>query len=73
MGHLALGLDQLAAANHHPLTWLSLATDRVCFGPGATQFHLTNLLLHAPPPGGYLNWRYLGCRRTGQRRLRWRV
>jgi tetratricopeptide (TPR) repeat protein len=36
-----------AAANWHPLTWLSLQADRTLYGSaGPLGFHLTNLLLH---------------------------
>src|SRR5215813_1604048 len=35
-----------AAANWHPLTWLSLMLDRSIGGPGPLLFHLTNLILH---------------------------
>ena len=35
-----------AAANWHPLTWISLMLDWSIGGPGARVFHLTNLILH---------------------------
>jgi protein O-mannosyl-transferase len=31
----------------HPLTWLSLMLDASLFGPSASGFHLTNVVLHA--------------------------
>jgi len=36
----------VAAANWHPLTWISLMLDRSIGGPGPRVFHLTNLILH---------------------------
>jgi len=36
-----------AAANWHPLTWLSLMLDATLFGDGPAGPHLTNVLLHA--------------------------
>jgi tetratricopeptide (TPR) repeat protein len=33
-------------SNWHPLTWLSLQLDAQCFGPTASGFHATNVLLH---------------------------
>lgn len=33
--------------HYHPLTWLSLALDRVLWGPDAFGVHLMNVLLHA--------------------------
>lgn len=49
-----LGLDHLRAmltatrgGLWQPLTWLSLAVDRVLWGAEAAGFHLTSLLLHA--------------------------
>jgi tetratricopeptide (TPR) repeat protein len=38
--------SSLHAVNWHPLTWLSLQADASLFGPTATGFHVTNLLLH---------------------------
>jgi hypothetical protein len=35
-----------AAANWHPLTWISLMLDWSIGGPGPRVFHLTNLILH---------------------------
>ena len=35
-----------AAANWHPLTWISLMLDQSIGGPGPRVFHLTNLILH---------------------------
>jgi hypothetical protein len=35
-----------AAANWHPLTWISLMLDRSIGGAGPWVFHLTNLILH---------------------------
>jgi tetratricopeptide (TPR) repeat protein len=40
-------LTTTAAANWHPLTWLSLQLDASLFGPWPFAFHLTNVLLHA--------------------------
>jgi tetratricopeptide (TPR) repeat protein len=35
------------AANWHPLTWISLATDYAIWGLNPLGYHLTNMLLHA--------------------------
>jgi hypothetical protein len=35
-----------AAANYHPLTWLSLQLDYECYGLWAGGYHLSNLVLH---------------------------
>jgi hypothetical protein len=54
-----------AAANWHPLTWISLMLDWSIGGPGPRIFHLTNLILHL---ANVLLLFFILDRMTGRRR-----
>ncbi len=43
----AWAFTTMAAANYHPVTWLSHMADVTAFGPGPRGHHGTNILLHA--------------------------
>ncbi len=45
--NVAWAFATVAAANWHPLTWVSLQLDAAAWGGDPAGYHLTNLLLHA--------------------------
>jgi tetratricopeptide (TPR) repeat protein len=47
IANFAWAFTTFAAANWHPLTWLSLQLDATLFGTGPAGFHVVNVALHA--------------------------